>query len=69
VQKDANEVIALLVHAVHMQHSAIDNLIARLCVYSPVFRPSQSGEIWDAVKDGHTALQAWSSWAAKGDKA
>lgn len=60
--KDASEVIAVLVHAVHMQHSAIDTLMVRLIQADPTFRPSQSGEIWDAVKDGHTALRDWAQW-------
>ena len=60
--KDSGEVIAALVHAVHMQHSAIDSLMARLITADPTFRPSQSGAIWDAVKDGHTALRDWAAW-------
>jgi hypothetical protein len=57
---DEQEVIAILVHAVHTQHSAIDMLMARLIAADPTFRPSQSGEIWEAVLNGHKALRDWS---------
>jgi hypothetical protein len=59
---DPSEIIATLTHAVHAQHNALDLLIARLCASDPTFRPSQSGEIWDAVKGGHSALQDALHW-------
>lgn len=60
--KQSSEVIAQLVHAVHLQHTAIDALMARLITADPTFRPTQSGVIWDAVKEGHTALKEWIEW-------
>lgn len=59
---DPSEIIATLTHAVHAQHNALDTLVARLILADPTFRPSQSGEIWDAVKDGHRALQDALHW-------
>lgn len=56
---DERELIASLVHAVHTQHEAIDSLMARLIVADSTFRPSQSGEIWEAVLCGRRALRDW----------
>jgi hypothetical protein len=60
-----SELIASLLHAVYAQHQAIDLLVSQLCAADPSFRPSQSGSIWEAVKDGHKAIEDTLQWERK----
>lgn len=59
-QADANaRLIAAapaLLEACKAQHEAIDRLFAVLISNLPMYLPSESGQPWDALKQGNTAI-------------
>lgn len=49
--------LALSLHALESQHQAIDLLLALVMQADKNFRPTQSGQIWEAVTGGHMVLE------------
>jgi hypothetical protein len=45
-----------LLEACRAQHKAIDALLAMVATLDRTFMPTQSGFIWDAAVQGHTAI-------------